>query len=119
MNYKQEIQTVVGKELVDDWLALKPKVYYKDSEPYGVIGIHTILETPDLLYIFCGAINADAPFTRAMLRDIIHFYTHNSVCLLSEHRPAWGLLKKALGRYGFVFKEDNDILYAYHYILKD
>ena len=116
MNYKQEIQTVVGKELVDDWLALKPKVYYKDGEPHGVIGVHTIPETPDLLYLFCGAITPDSPFTRAMLRDIIHFINSDSVCLLSEHRPAWVRLKKVLGRYGFIFKEECDILYAYHYI---
>ena len=117
--YKHDLKRIVGIPLYKDWLKLLPKLYYKDGKPHGVLATHQIPETPDITYIFCGAITPNTPFTIAMVRDIILLHSTRNVCLLSEHRPAFAHLKRSLTRYGYTFKENEGILYAYRYILKE
>ena len=34
---KDIITEIVGEELAESWLLLKPKIYYKDDKPYGMV----------------------------------------------------------------------------------
>ena len=109
----EDIQEIVGEMYLQDWLLLSPTVYYKDGQPYGVIG--TYYAHDDVQYIASSTRNPSIPFTKNMIRDIIRLYKQHSVCLISGDKDSWGRLASALSRYHFTYTYGEDVMYAYHF----
>jgi len=110
MDYENIIAEIVGEEYKNYWFTLKPKIYYKDNEPFGLIGSK---ELHGITYLATTAINTDYDFTIGMIRDIINFYNKGEICLLSGTKDRENNIRKGLSRFKFRFEYNNDILYAY------
>ena len=116
MGYLQDVKHIVGKNLFEHWVKLNAKVYYLNGEPYGLIAEE---RQHDIVYLYTCTNHADTPFSRGMLKYIRKLSLTEDICLVSGHKPAWGYLREALSRHGCVFKEHSDILWAYHFNIKD
>jgi len=112
MNYKNIISEIVGDKYVDVWLKLKPKVYYKNNKPYGLM---VVSDGPDgYRSIATTCINVNYNFTIGMIRDIIYHYNESPICLISGTKDRHSTLVKALdSRFNFRYETVGDILFAF------
>ena len=110
MDYETEILYIAGEEYGSQWVEIQPKVYYKDGEPYGLIG--TVVGD-SITYIASTARNVDDDFTIGMIRDIIRYYNSGKICLISGTLSRQDLIRRGLSRFDFEFKQDGNKMYAY------
>lgn len=111
-----DIAMVVGEEAEHLWMTLKTKIYYKDSKPYGILGL-AIEDT--MIVIYSMAIN-NGDFTVAMIRDIIKLYNDYNITLITDDNGSFDKIKNVLEKYGFYFfTVDTDsgktFMYSLHY----
>ena len=112
-----ELAKVVGEDTEYVWLSLTYlKVFYKDNEPYGVIGVRT----DDNMAMIYSMAKDDGKFTVGMLRTIIGMYKKLDVTLITDSPKAFGYIREALTRYGFEFfhihsDTGHEFMYSLHY----
>lgn len=104
MNYSEQIEYVLDsddKTLADYWIELKPKVYFIDGEPVGLVAIS---DANDIKYISSATKDKYEPFTFSMLRDILSLHKVSSVCIIFEQNGVkTKQIASVLGRYGGAF----------------
>ena len=110
ISYNQEVLSICGKEHLEEWLVLQPKVYYKDGNPYGLMGI-TIKD--EIKYLSSMVLSPDKPFTVGMLKDIKRMYNEGTICLITDDENYHDLIKKTLEPYGFKFNIINGNLISF------
>ncbi len=112
MLYQDKIAMIVGKKLMPDWIAINPKIYYWDGEPYGLIGK---VKSDDTIVLACTTSSPEEPFTIGMLRDIIGVYKTNDICLITDGKEYHNRIKNTLNRYGFEYViNDDDVMFSSH-----
>jgi len=116
VGYIQDIVSVVGEELGSKWMVMKPDIYYLNNAPHGLIAKE---KHHGVTYLMCTASDPEVMFTRGMIRDIMRIMKTEHICIPSEHKPSWDRLKKSLKPLGFIFKEHSDILWLYHFNIKE
>ena len=100
ISYNQELLSICGKERLQEWLVLQPKVYYKDGYPYGLMGV-TIKD--EVKYLSSMVLSPDKPFTIGMLKDIKRMYNEGFICLITDDDNYHDLIRETLEPYGFEF----------------
>lgn len=112
-----DLARLVGEDAEHLWEYLPfKKVYYKDGEPWGVLG--TYLDN-NLTVIFSMA--NDDMFTIGMFRDILKMYHNMDIALVTDTEEKFDYIKELLSPYDFIFSigevEPNGrkFLYSIHY----
>lgn len=112
-----DLAKVVGEDTEYVWLSLPySKVFYKDNEPYGVIGVR-VDENMAMIYSMA---KENGKFTVGMLRTIIGMYRKLDVTLITDSADAFGYIREALAPYGFEFfhihsDTGKEFMYSLHY----
>ena len=106
MDYSTEIEFIVGKELLDSWITLKPTVYYKDSKPFGLIAL------VNDYYIVSTVSEPTLNFTIAMIKEIKRLYNTQAICLITDDDEYQDLIARSLSRYEFEFETIDKVLYS-------
>ena len=110
---QDKIVSIVGKDLMPDWICLCPKVYYMGNKPYGLLAK---LVKDDIIYIASTTISPSEPFTVGMLRDIIKVYKTDNICLITDDEDYQDKIMDTLSRYEFTFEfNENNVLFSTHY----
>lgn len=113
MDYKNIISEIIGdKNIVDIWVSLKPKVYYKNNKPFGLI---TTYNSEDgYKYLATACIDVNYNFTIGMIRDIIRYYKKEPICLVSNTKNRHKIIIKALNtRFKFTHKTTGNTLFSF------
>lgn len=112
-----DLAHIVGEDAEHLWDRLDYyNIYYKDSNPYGVIGV--IIDN-GVAVIYSTAINGDK-FSIGMLKDIIKLYNKTDIALITDKEYAYGYIRKALEPYGFSFhyaeaESGRKFMYSIHF----
>ena len=100
MKYHKEIYAVV-KENTRDWIQLKPKVFYKDGLPYGLVAVKGN-------YIASTVTDPSLPFTRGMIRYINEINKQQDIKLVTDDKRYYYKIKDFLSKHNFEFEyRDN------------
>lgn len=96
-------------ELACQWAEMRPKVYYKNNKPYGMMATNII---DNIVYIAATTENIDDTFTLSMIKDIIMMYKQNKICLVIDTESKQKLIRRALSRYKFTHEIKDGIMYS-------
>lgn len=110
MDYESIVSKIVGKEHSKSWIALQPKVYYKDGKPFGLIAS---IHENGIKYLSCAVLNPEDSFTIGMIRDIIQHYNNDTICLITDDNKYQDLIRRSLKRYKFEYVVKDGILFSY------
>lgn len=108
---EEQIRLIVDECDVDSWVSLSPKIYYKDSKPYGLIGCRCI---DGVVYIASTVVSPDKPFTKSMIKEIIRLYNNYKICLITDDKDYHEHMIKSLSRYEFRYEVVDGVLYSYN-----
>ena len=112
-----DIEKVVGAEKAKEWETIKPRIYYKQKNPYGLIGI---VNHNGVDYIASTTRSVGDSFSIEMIRFIRDRITSDDkVCLITDDRGSISKIRRLLCRYGMWFREENNILYSYNFDYKE
>ena len=115
--YEEDILSITGEEAYFYWSELKPKIYYLNGEPYGLIGIGTSID--GVTIVASTTLYPELPFTVGMLRDIIKVYNESSILLITDYEPAQEVIRKVLDKYNFTYEYKDNVMYSTHINTKD
>jgi len=105
---------VVGQEHVQAWTQMEELRLYTapNSLPFGLVGT---VRRDDVVHIASAVRDPAVPFTRGMLRDIIHLIRTERVVIVTDHPDYHDHIRRALIRYNMRYEVRNDILYSRNY----
>jgi len=109
-----DLASIVGDEYEPYWAMLMPTLYYRDSSPHGVVGVH---RDGGMNVVY--SMSKDNEFTVGMLRDIIKLYNEDSICLVTDYEASFNNIKKVLSRYNFTYvkgemEDGKKLMYSIH-----
>lgn len=100
----EEVERIVGEQHAASWYMMKPDVYYRHNEPYGLIA--TVWKD-DWMFIASCAIG-DQPFTKSMIRDIISLKDNYNIVLVTTGIINHDRIKNHLLKFNFNFAFTNE-----------
>lgn len=112
-----DLAKLVGEEAEHIWYSLPyKKLFYKDGEPYGMIGINV---DEDMAMVYSMA-KDNGDFTVGMLKMIIGIYNKMNITLITDNEASFAKIEKTLRPYGFeCFVITNELgwkfLYSIHF----
>jgi len=115
MTYEEELEyiTIYDNESLPHWLEIKPKVYYRDGLPYGLVG--TVYNDPDdTNYIASCTSKSELPFTKGMIRDIITLIKTQNICLITDDVYYQEQIRSVLSRYNLRFEYINGVMFSFN-----
>ena len=110
MNDLEMIESIVG-EHAPSWLTLSPKIYYKDGQPYGLVGTR---EVDGITYIGATSPSPEMNFTGAMLRDVLRMIRSKNVCIITDTAEYVKSMRSTLDRYNMRHVMVDGMLYSYN-----
>ena len=102
---RDEIAQIVPPGVLEDWIAVKPKVFYKNNKPYGLIGevnglVASTTSEPSL------------PFTIEMLQYLYKINEKKAITLITDDPDYFDHIMSLLQHRGFEFEVKDNILYS-------
>ena len=98
------VSKIVPKEYVQDWVFLKPRVFFKGNEPHGLVAV-----VPNGK-LFIAATARDNRFTKSMIKYIIELNKTNDIVLITDQEDDQDRLFLLLLKRGFTIEFKDGIM---------
>ena len=105
----EDIKHIVGEDHVDCWVALKPKIYYRDGISIGVIATRVI---DGETLVAASMKEADVIFPLSMLRDILKISHKTRMTAITDVKAFHRKIQLGLAPHGYKFYIDGDTMYS-------
>lgn len=106
-----DIEYIVAEHLVSSWVDMNPKVYYKDSFPYGLLATN---EIDGVTYIAACTMYPEQQMTYSMLKEVWKMIETINMCLITDDSDYIDHMKKTLERFNMRYVVEDGILYSFN-----
>lgn len=103
---------MVGFDLFQSWADIDPDVYYKDGEPFGLIG--RVSSDDGFDYVAACTPHPDVDFTVEMLVACRRLIRDENVCFITDDTGSIDKMKKVFGRYNMRFVVESGVLFSFN-----